>query len=405
MYFPASLKSVMSTPRSAVMVVFGAFGVAVGALAGSMPSLTRTAGVDAEMFGLGLTIATLATVTALSLGGVMARFTSNRRALLWALPMFAMLMMAYMSSQTPSWFFVSFVSMGFLFGFTDIFMNTEGAAIEHDLGRPVFTTFHACVSVGVAFMAIASSFVSALLGPWATGLICAAFFAIAWVMVFRNIVPRQLAVGRSGEGGRISDKRPLVLLGIAAGIVIAGETAALMWSAKLLDEQAPALAAIVGLGAAFFGLCNAVLRFPGDALRARLGDLPLMLASLGVAIIGFAALGYSTRFAVSVVAFAAVGLGTAVVIPCILAMAAALVPGNRAGGLGFVSMLSGAPRILAPWGIGWIAGSFGMNMAFGLLAAGLCVALLLVAGVRQLGYGTAGPAARRRSADGAATSA
>ncbi len=372
------------TPRAAMMIVFGAFGVAVGALAGSMPALMRGAQVGSEMFGLGLTVSTLATVTAMSLGGVMARFTSNHRALLWALPVFAVLLFAYLTAQSPPWFFLAIIPMGLIFGITDIFMNTEGAAIEHDLGRPVFTAFHACVSAGVAVMAILSSFVSTLIGTWATGLICALCFAIAWGMVFRHISPRQLAVGRRAGGTAGGGKRPLILLGIAAGIIIAGETAALLWSAKLLDEQAPSLAAIAGLGAAFYGLCNMALRLPGDALRSRFGDLPLMLGSLSIAIMGFAALGFSTSFGLSVLAFAAVGLGTAVLIPCVFAVAASFAPDNRAGGLGFVSLLSGVPRILAPWGFGWIAGGFGTNAAFGLLAIGLGAALVLVAMLRGL---------------------
>ena len=43
----------------------------------------------------------------------------------------------------------------------------------------------------------------------------------------------------------LPNKSPLVLLGIAAGLIIAAETAALLWSAKLLDEIAPSLAAIL----------------------------------------------------------------------------------------------------------------------------------------------------------------
>ena len=140
-----------------------------------------------------------------------------------------------------------------------------------------------------------------------------------------------------------------------------------------------------GLGAAFFGLCNAAARFPGDLLRAWFGDLPLMMASLCVAIAGFATLAVSTNFVLSVAAFAAVGLGTAVLIPCVFSLPAGYVPGNRAGGIGYVSMIAGVPRTLAPWAFGSMAGNFGISAAFGLVAAGLLVALGLVAVLRQSG--------------------
>ncbi len=140
-----------------------------------------------------------------------------------------------------------------------------------------------------------------------------------------------------------------MVLGIAAGLIIAAETAALLWSAKLLDELAPSLAAIAGLGAAFFGLCNAAVRFPGDWLRSHFGDLPLMIASLIVSIGGFTALGLSQSFLASVMAFAAVGLGTAPSHSLHLRHGRALRAAEPGGGLSFVSLLTALPRCAAPW--------------------------------------------------------
>jgi hypothetical protein len=366
------------SPRVAITTVFISFGVAVGSLAGSMPTLMRNAGIDSETVGLGLTISTLMTVTAMALGGTIARYASNRAMLLGILPVFALLLLAYLTSQSELWFYLAIIPMGFAFGLTDLFMNSEAAAIEHDLKRPVFTAFHGAVSSAVAVIALASSFISTEIGTWATGLLTVGVFAAAWLMVRIAIKPRQLVGGRSARLSTLPNKLPLVLLGLAAGLIIAAETAALLWSAKLLDEQAPQLAAIAGLGAAFYALCNAVVRFPGDSLRARFGDVPLMIGSLIVAMAGFASLGFTASFAASVTAFAMVGLGTAVLIPCAFAMAAGYVPANRAAALSFVSLLTIAPRTLAPWAVGLVASGFGIGIAFGLMAVALAVALVLI---------------------------
>lgn len=367
------------------MVVFASFGGAVGALAGSMPTIMRNAGVDSETVGLGLTISTVMTVTAMSLGGQIARYASNRAMLLGVIPAFGVLLMAYLTAQSPLWFYLAIIPMGFAFGLTDVFMNAEASALEHDMRRPVFTTFHAAVSMGVAVMAVASSFISTLIGTWATGLLAMACFAAAWVMVGWTVKPRPLAKGQNARIFSLPNKMPLVLLGLAAGIIIAAETAALLWSAKLLDEQAPSLAAIAGLGAAFFGLCNAALRFPGDLLRSHFGDMPLMMVSTAVAAAGFAALGLTASFAASVAAFAAVGLGTALLIPCVFAMAAAYVPANRAGGIAFVSLLTAVPRSSAPVVFGYVAAGFGLATAFGLVAMALVVALGLIIALSRTG--------------------
>lgn len=373
----------LTSPRAAIMAVFAAFGGAVGALAGSIPSVTREAGIDSLALGGAITLSSLGNVAIMSCGGLLARHFSNRAVLLWGLPAFGLFTVLLLTSRSPWAFFAFYIAMGLATGLVDIFMNAGGAAIERDLRSPIFSAFHACVSSGVLVLAIASSFLSTEIGTWATALPVATGFAVAWLMVKRIILPRSVAGGAGAHISSLANVTPLVVLGLAAGLIISSEMAALFWSAKLLDEQAPDLAAIAGLGAAFFGLCNAAVRFPGDRLRSAFGELPLMTGSLLVAILGFSVLGLSSRFAVSVAGFAAVGLGTAVLIPCVFALAAGLVPGNRAGGIGFVSLIAGVPRILAPWGFGWIASGYGLSMAFGLQASGLAAALALVLLLRR----------------------
>lgn len=374
----------LTAPRLAIMMVFAAFGSAVGSLAGSIPTVAHAAELGNVTLGFAMTVSSLATVITMSLGGVVARHASNRTVLLWGLPLLALVMTMLLLSSSAAMFFMAYIGVGLMLGVIDIFMNAEGSAIERDMRAPIFAAFHGCVSAGVMVFAILSSFLSTRYGTWAAALAMSACFAAAWVTVLRCIAGRPLAAGVASRISSLASTTPLVLLGLAAGLIIAAEMAALLWSAKLLDEQAPDLAAIAGLGAAFFGLCNALVRFGGDRLRGRFGDLPLMMGSLAVAIAGFAALGFSQSFAASVAAFAAVGFGTAVLIPCVFALAASLVPANRAGGLGFVSLVAGAPRTVAPWAIGWSASVFGLGAAFGFLAAGLAVALGLIAGLRRM---------------------
>ena len=142
-------------------------------------------------------------------------------------------------------------------------------------------------------------------------------FALSWVMVQRG--HSAAAAGsrtRPARIGTLPNKTPLMLLGIAAGLIIAAETAALLWSAKLLDELAPSLAAIAGLGAAFFGICNAAVRFPGDRMRSLLGRDAAddrLAGRVDLRLRGAGAVHES--FAVSVAAFASVGFGLALLIP------------------------------------------------------------------------------------------
>ena len=198
------------------------------------------------------------------------------------------------------------------------------------------------------------------------------------IFAARRLPARYSAMARISPASPAPRLTPLIILGLAAGLAIAGETAAIMWSAKLLDEQAPSLAAIAGLGTAFYGLCNTSMRLAGDTIRARFGDIALILGSLLLAATGFVLIGISGSFALSTFAFALTGLGTACVIPAIFAITARHMTENRARGLGIVSLVAGLPRVLAPWFFGWVATQHSTSFAFGLCALAMAVALGLI---------------------------
>lgn len=383
----------LRTPRAAMTLVFASFGAAIGAWAGAIPQVTSASGIDNYQLGLGLTVLTLATVAVMSLGGAIGRRFSNRAVLLLAIPAFALSISLLLVSSAPWLFFASLVLFGASIGLMDVFMNAEASAIEHDMHRPIFTAFHGSASAGLPVFAITSSLLSTSIGTFATSLLVVAAFAGAWAMVYYFVPPRKLTRGRESSVAILSSRGPLIIMGLTVGLSISCETAAVFWSAKLLNEQAPSLAAIAGLGTAFYGICNAGMRFYGDRLRARHGEMIVLLTSVVLAMAGFAILGLSTSFAVSVVAFACAGLGLSLLCPCLFNMAANQMPANRAAALGFISMIAGAPRIMAPWLFGWIAASQSTSFAFGLCTFALATAFGLVMLLKNTGFEASATAA------------
>ena len=154
----------LHTPRAAITLVFVSFGAAIGAWAGAIPQVTLASGIDNFQLGLGLTVLTLATVAVMSLGGAIGRRFSNRAVLLVAIPAFALSTSLLLVSSAPWLFFASLVLFGASIGLTDVFMNAEASAIEHDMRRPIFTAFHGSASAGLPVFAIASSLVSTSIG-------------------------------------------------------------------------------------------------------------------------------------------------------------------------------------------------------------------------------------------------
>ena len=376
------------------MATFAAFGAVVGTVSGSAPQLIEQHGLDNAVYGLGITLMSAATVGSMGISGMLARHFSHRGLLLAILPILFSSLWLLLSQGSVIEFFLFAIIYGVACGITDVIMNAEAGAIEQALGKRIYIIFHGMGSLFVAIFAILSSFLSTSYGTSVSVVATALPILIAIVLVFNNIhrsKPEPLPT--VPERRLLSAFTPrLVLIGVTAGFVISCEIAALMWSSELLAQSAPQLAAIAGLGAAFFGLSNALLRFPGDWLRTHFSETTLMSLLMLVAAAGFAGLALSDGFAANVAFFALVGVGEAILCPILIAMSGRETPHNRAAALSVAMLVAGIPRIVMPTVIGGVAEIYSTRAAFGLCAVALICALFVVRRLaRHSDYGSASP--------------
>lgn len=368
----------LASPRAAIMAVFAAFGAIVGVFSGSVPQMMAGANLTNTSYGMAITLMTATTVATMGIAGALAARLSHRVLLLALLPLAWAAYAGMLTSGSSSTFFILAALSGAIMGLLDVIMNAEGGAIEVDLARPIYTTFHGSVSLSLACFAIISSVLSTEIGTWASICTASSIVIIAMILVYKFLPSRTLPVINPNGGDARHFSKPLILIGIAAGLIIACEICALFWSSKLLADAAPQLAAISGIGAAFFGLCNASLRFVGDGLRARFGEKTLMISTLLVAILGFGGLGLTTSFVANVFFFALTGLGISLLCPCLYAMSSRETPKNRAAGLSASMLVAGVPRIIAPIAFGTMAQNYSTSAAFGTCALVLLVAMLVI---------------------------
>jgi MFS family permease len=375
----------------ATLLVFFTFGASAGVMAGTMPLVIGAAKVSGAQQGLAVALGAASAVAAMVLGGRLATTIGPRRLLLLALPAMFLALQLQLATGSLVMFFVALALLSGVLGFTDTVMNTELGFVEREAGRPVFTRFHGACSLGTAIFAITASVLASWSGLPTVAALIAVLQLAALVAVYRA-TPERMASSAAADaktGGSRSamvalpaaiDWRRFSLLGVAAGFIMAVETVAVMFSAQLLSQLAPSLVALSGLAVAFFGLCNALVRFGGDALRARFGDRSVMLVSMAVAMTGFLGIALAgTSFAGTVACFALVGFGIACLIPCIFAMAARENPAQAGNALGLVSLVAGLPRSLLPWAFGALAGSSSLALAYGACIPALLIAMVLIA--------------------------
>jgi hypothetical protein len=371
----------------AVAAMFFAFGIGAGLWGGASGAILIRAGVDAATFGVLLTVYTGAYLIAMSAGGAVAHRFGVGQALSVSAVIFGAALCALLDASTEIWVAIALIVAGFLGGVVDLLMNAEGARIERRLGRPILARLHAAASAGMALGAILGSLIVVGPAPWAAGVLAALGLAgagVAYHRAARTDRPPVAAVGSIARSG-LSFAPALIGLGVVVGVSIAAELAASVWSSLLLREEAPKLAAISGLGAAFFSACQAALRFNVDAIRLRVSDLHIIVASFAIAAAGFALVSVHAGFAASVAGFALIGVGTGPIVPCGFALAARQAAAGPAVGLASASLFSALTRLPAPLATGAIAQALSLSAAFAAFALALVTTAAAVSIVAYLG--------------------
>jgi hypothetical protein len=377
---PPGAAKASATLHVAVAAMFFALGVGMGLWAGASGAILVHAGIDPATFGVLLTVYIGAYLVAMSAGGALAHRFGIERALSVSAIVYGATLCALLDASTKAWVAIALVVSGFG-GVVDVLMNAEGARIERRLGRPVMARLHAAASAGIALGAILGSVIFAGPAPWAAGVLAALTLAgasVAYHRAARSDPPPLSPAGTKGRSG-LSFAPALIGLGIVVGASTAAELAAQLWSTLFLREEAPRLAAISGLGAAFFAACQAVLRVDVDAIRLRVSDLRIIMVSFAIAALGFALVSAHAGFAASVAGFALIGVGTGPIVPCGFALSARQSAAGPAVGLASASLFSAVTRLPAPMATGAIAQAFSLPVAFGAFALALAATAAAVA--------------------------
>jgi predicted MFS family arabinose efflux permease len=362
------------SPRAAITLCFIAFGVLVGAQIGAIPVLKTNSGVDAFSFGILSGLSTAANILALALGGWINRHFDHRSVILFILPVALVTLVASLMVNSVMSFGFTFVLFSLCLGTLDIFMNAEAGVVEHDLKRPVFSSFHASVLYAIGSSGLAAGFISVTYGAVWAALLAVPVVALA-MMAVNLAIPHRVEVHDVQPVAARLPRKILIILGIVIGLEVAAELTCIQWSGQMLAEMQPTLAQFSGLGVAFYGLCNGTVRLFGDTLRARFNDVMLIVISLCIAVSGFAVLATGPGFAISVAAFAVAGGGLGLIFPCLFSIAVRLAPQSRAAALSLASAVSGPPRIFLPMLLGVLAQGYGLSAIYG--AAGMACALAI----------------------------
>ncbi len=369
----------------APLAAFAAMGVLWGTYAAVLPDLMVMLGVDEARLGLVIVFTPIAAVCAMllaprfgaALGGLALPAAALAMALAFALP-----------GQSPGlWLFaIAMMGCGAATGLTDVLMNARVAELENTRGLHLMNLCHAAYSFGYAGGAIATGAMRS--GDWSPACVMAAAGGLAMLMAMltfeRDGAIHGLRKPKDGSAGKLG---LLPLLG--GGIVLIAfltENAAENWSALHIEKTLGGSPSEGAMGPATLALTMGFARLAGQGFAARINPYRLLgggtfVASLGALI----AAGAATPM-MAYAGFIVMGIGASVIAPTAFSLVGRLAaPEARARAVARATLWGYFGYFFGPPLLGFVAGAFGLRVAFVFAAAILLVVIAVLPALRRAG--------------------
>lgn len=338
----------------AVVARFLIHGLIVSTWVSRIPAIKESLHLDNGVLGFALLGAAVGSLAAIPVCGYLVNRYGSSRVTNWSAVGFCVSLIFPGLAVSGFTLFLALVAFGAMVGTNDVAMNAQGVSVEHLLGTPTMSRFHAMFSIGgmagaALGGAVAARHVPPFLHLIAAALVLAAATALTTPLMLDFHDPHAIEKSR----GLPLRSIPPVLLAISAigFCVLIAEGAMADWTAVYLRQVLKAGPGTAAAGYAVFSAGMALFRLLGDAITVRLGHgrtvrAGALLAATGL---GFALIMPSPGWALP--GFAAAGAGLSVIIPLVFASGGRIPGVNRGAGiatvtgLGYLGFLFGPPAI------------------------------------------------------------
>jgi MFS family permease len=367
--------SVPRSARFAVAMLFFLTGVTFASWAARIPAVQTRLGLSPGALGVALLAIAAGELVSMNLAGyIVARFGSRSLTVIASVCLSAMLPILALAPTLPV-LVATLVLFGASFGSVNVAMNTQGVAVERRYGRSIFSSLHACYSIGGLIGSLVGGLMAAHdIALWPHFLGVAFLGIILALSVARFLLPAHA----DAQGAGVAFARPtptLLALGVIAFCVLLGEGAMADWSAVYLNTTLRAGMGLAAAGYAAFSIVMAVGRGVGDHLTNRLG--PERIVRLG----GLVAAGGLTLALVvnwvplALVGFGLVGAGFSVIFPLALSAAGRASKHVSGTAIATVATCGYVGFLVGPAVIGFAADVLSLRLALGtVVLLSLCAA-------------------------------
>ncbi len=353
--------------RIAISALFLLNGAILGSWAPQIPLLLPRHGITESTLGFLILGMGIGAIAAMSFSGrLTARYGSRVMVRVTALCCAVTLSAAVLAPEITT-LALAMAAMGASIAMMDVATNANAYELEDATGRAILSSTHGFWSVGGFLGGALGGPGIALMGADLHALTVSVISLIVVMLSWSSLVGAPVSVEVSAAADRPGLWRQgatIYLIGLMALLSFVPESAVLDWSALYLSTDHGATVAVSGLAFALFSACMAVMRFFGDAVRNRVGAVPLLRVSASVAALGMAlaALAPSTAFALA--GFALCGIGLANLVPILFSAAGRQGGANPGAAIAAVSLIGYGGMLIAPSLIGVTAEQVGFPAIF-----------------------------------------
>jgi MFS family permease len=359
--------------RAAVVAVFLADGVGIGAWAACIPALKARLALSDGALGFVLFAFAVGAVIFMQLAARLTRRLGPAKATRAATLLFAVTLPLPAFAPDLATLTVAAFAMGAANGLLDVTMNGYASDVERRWGLAIMSSFHAAWSGGGLIGAAVGGALLVLGAAWTLG-VAAALVVVVAALVWTSLEDAD-SLPPPTEAGVAPPVGAVLPLCLAALLCMGCEGAMADWTGVYLAEAAKAPQAMAAIGFAAFSATMIVGRLIGDNVVRALGRARVVRWGATLAAAGLALAVADPRLGPATVGFALVGVGLSNVVPTLFRAAAGRtsVP---AAGVAMVATAGYAGLLSGPVVIGAIAqgASLRLGIASLIVCAGVAAA-------------------------------
>ncbi len=391
-------RSVISRARWATRAQFLQLGVVAGAWGVHVPSIKARYSLSATTLAVALLATSIGSLLTLFVAGrIVVRLGVRNTTVLAGLGFSIALGTCLL--QPGYWALLPvMVLLGASESVYDVAINAEGTTLEVLSGRAVISGFHGMFSLGAMVGSAATAGLLRLGVAPATQLVGASLVvAVGIVVASRRMLPQHPAAV-PGQAHFAWPRGTLLIIGLLILCGMLAEGVMYNWSVLYVQQELKTPQSQAALAYVAFAGATALMRFAGDAVRARVPERAMLVAGPLLSAVVMGILLLAARPWVAIGGMALVGMGLATIVP-LLYNAATRVPGvSRAAAIASVSSIGYAGFMVGPPIIGGLAQATTLTAAMGVLIAA-CV--LLASGAHRVPVAETAPRAAGVVVEGA----